>query len=304
MAQLSGGAGMSFEYHEPMSLPQAIDLLARYGDQARLLAGGTDLMVLVSRKKVRLQHVISLGCVPGLTGIRQDAQGDIVIGALNTHRELELSPLLSGPGVALRQACQTVGGVQVRNQGTIGGNLCNASPAADTVPVLLTMDARVTLQGPAGSRELPLDLFILGPRRTALGPAEILTAITVPRFVPRTASVFLKAGRRKAMEISLCAVAVRVTLLPDNSADVAIGLGAVAPRAFRPAGAEALLRGQTLTPELIRRAGSRAAEECSPISDVRGTAEFRRMLVEAMTERAIIRCLDQLRPCGADSQAS
>jgi len=259
--------------------------------------------VLLSRRKVRPQHVVSLGSVPGLTGIRPDAEGNLVIGALTTHRELELSPLLAGPGNALRQACRTVGGVQVRNLGTIGGNLCNASPAADTAPVLLTLNATVTLQGPAGSRTLPLSQFLLGPRRTALGPAEILTAVTLPRFAPQTATVFLKAGRRKAMEISLCAVAARVTLLDDSSADVAIGLGAVAPRAIRPAGAEAVLHGRELTPELIGAAGRRAAEECSPISDVRGSAEFRRLLVEAMTEQAITRCLAQLGPAGADSHA-
>jgi carbon-monoxide dehydrogenase medium subunit len=295
---------MSFEYHEPTTLSEAIDLLARYGKTARLLAGGTDLMVLVSRNKVDLAHLISLDSVPGLSGIRQDERGNLVLGSMTTHREIETSPLMAGAGSALPQACRTVGGVQVRNLGTIGGNLCNASPAADTAPVLLAIDADVTLQGPEGSRNLPLNQFLLGPRKTALGPGEILTSITIPRFSNPTATLFLKAGRRKAMEISLCSVAARLTLGEDGTADVRVGLGSVAPKAIRAVRAESVLQGQVPTLELIREAGATAATECTPISDVRGSAEYRQMLVESLVTRALSLCLDQLRNKGQATRVS
>lgn len=277
---------MSFVYHEPRTLEQAVGLLKQYGAGARLLAGGTDLMVLYNRHKVAVDHLINLQAVPGLSGI---VNGDgIRIGAMTTHRKIELSELLREQATALPEASRTVGGVQIRNLGTLGGNLCNASPAADTVPALLALNAEVVLTGPEGERQLPLDQFVLGPRRTALQPGEILTAVWLPSPAPRTGSAFLKAGRRKAMEISLVCVAAAVTLAADGTcAEVRIGLGAVAPKGIRAAAAEAVLRGKPLTEENLRAAGRAAAAECSPISDVRGSAEYRRMLVEGMVPRAV-----------------
>ncbi|WP_158211674.1 FAD binding domain-containing protein [Alkalihalobacterium alkalinitrilicum] len=285
---------MSFVYHEPKTVQEVNKLLVEYGDDAKLLAGGTDLMVLITRFKVDPKHVISLDGVRELKGIRENEQGNLVLGAQVTHREVEKSSLITQATEALRQACSTVGGIQVRNMGTVGGNLCNASPAADTPPVLLALDASVTIVGPKGTRSLPLQEFLLGPRKVALEPGEFLTEIEVPKQASNTATVFLKAGRRKAMEISLCAVSARVTLDENGIADVRIGLGSVAPTAVRAHSAEALLQGKVITQDLIRAAGTAAVNDCNPISDVRGSAEYRRMLVESMVRRALSQCLEIL----------
>jgi carbon-monoxide dehydrogenase medium subunit len=295
---------MSFVYHEPKTVQEVIDLLVQYGDDAKMLAGGTDLMVLLTRFKVDPKHVISLNGVKKLTGIRKNETGGLVIGAQVTHREIEKSPLIIDSLQALKQACSTVGGVQVRNLGTIGGNLCNASPAADTPPVLLALDASVTLEGPKGTRSLPLQQFLLGPRKVNLEPGELLTEIQVPKLLPKTAAVFLKAGRRKAMEISLCAVSAWVTLDENGAADVRIGLGSVAPTAVRAHSAEALLEGKVITQELIKAAGAAAVNDCNPISDVRGSAEYRRMLVESMVRRALTQCLEILQDSGSGTKIS
>lgn len=278
---------MSFAYHEPQRLDEVFSLLQTHGAKARLLAGGTDLMVVFNRHNLDVEHLIGLQSVPGLAGI---ADGDgIRIGAMTTHRELELNPLLKAQATALTEACRTVGGVQIRNLGTVGGNICNASPAADTVPALLALEAAVVVTGPSGSRTLPLDQFILGPRRTALAPGEIVTAVVLPAPAGRTGSAFLKAGRRKAMEISLCCVAAAVTLdaAGETCTEVRIALGAVAARGVRAVKAEAVLRGNKLTDALLAEAGALAATECSPITDLRGSAEYRRMLVESLVPRAV-----------------
>ncbi|RFU65155.1 FAD binding domain-containing protein [Peribacillus glennii] len=295
---------MSFVYHEPKTVQEVIGLLLQYGDDAKLLAGGTDLMVLLTRFKVDPKHVISLNGVQQLTGIYKNATGNLEIGAQVTHREIEKSPLITESLQALKQACSTVGGVQVRNLGTIGGNLCNASPAADTPPVLLVLDAMVNLKGPKGARSLPLQEFLLGPRKVNLEQGELLTSIQIPEVSPNTATVFLKAGRRKAMEISLCSVSARVTLNRNGTADVRIGLGSVAATAVRAHSAEDLLQGKVITTELIKTAAAAAVNDCNPISDVRGSAEYRRMLVESMVRKALIQCLDILQDSNAGTKIS
>lgn len=261
-------------------------------------------MVLLSREKIVPKQVISLDKVEELTGIRKDEEGNLVLGATVTHREIEKSPLFNGAFQALQQACFTVGGIQIRNVGTIGGNLCNASPAADMPPVLLALDASVLLEGPNGSRRLPLQQFMLGPRKIDLAPEEVLTAVQVPSLPANTATVFLKAGRRKGMEISLCAVSARVTLNENGTAEVGIGLGAVAPTAVRALSAEALLQGNVLNPEIIEKAGTAAVNDCNPITDMRGTAEYRRMLVESLVRRALTQCLEKLEESTGDNKVS
>jgi CO/xanthine dehydrogenase FAD-binding subunit len=298
------GGNMSFVYHEPKTVQEVIGLQVQYGDDAKLLAGGTDLMVLLTRFKVNPKHIISLNGVKQLTGIYKDETGNLVIGAQVTHREIEKSPLITESLQALKQSCSTVGGVQVRNLGTIGGNLCNASPAADTPPVLLALDASVTLEGPNGTRSLPLQEFLLGPRKVNLELGELLTSIHVPKVLPNTATVFLKVGRRKAMEISLCSVSARVTLDENGAADVRIGLGSVAPTAVRAYSAEDLLQGKVITQELIKAAGIAAVNDCNPISDVRGSAEYRCMLVESMVRRALIQCLEILQDSDTGTKIS
>ncbi|HWN13954.1 MAG TPA: xanthine dehydrogenase family protein subunit M [Candidatus Dormibacteraeota bacterium] len=286
---------MSFEYHEPTSLAEAVDLGARFGADGRFLAGGTDLIIQIRRGKLRLRHVVCLHRVPGLDGI--DANGSVTLGALVTHRALERHSAFQGRLRALVEGAEVVGGHQVRNVGTVGGNVVNASPAADVTPVLLALDTTVTYAGPGGKRTLPLDGFLVGPGQTALRPGELLTGLRFSALPERSATAFLKAGRRKAMEISVVCVAARLTLdaAGERCAEARIALGAVAPTTRRARAAERALEGRAPTPDVLRDAGRLAAVESQPISDVRASARYRTLVVETLVTRALTRCLERIR---------
>ena len=284
---------MSFEYHEPTSLAEAIDLGARFGADGRFLAGGTDLIIQMRRGRLHPRHVVSLRRVAGLNAI--EANGAVTLGALVTLRALERSPAFQGPLRALVESAEVVGGHQVRNVGTVGGNVANASPAADVVTALLALDATVTCAGPEGERTVELDDFLLRPGETTRRPGEMLTSIAFAGLDSRSATAFLKAGRRKAMEISVVCVAATLTLDGERCVRARIALGAVAPRAWRARDAERSLEGGALTAEALREAGRLAAAGCQPISDVRASARYRRLLVAALVPRALSRCLQRLR---------
>jgi carbon-monoxide dehydrogenase medium subunit len=285
---------VSFDYHEPTSIADAVALGARFGEAGRFLAGGTDLMIQMRRGRVAPRHVLSLHRVAGLDRIEE---GDAVrLGALVTHRSIERCPHFQGGLRALVEGAEVVGGHQIRNVATVGGNIVNASPAADVVPVLLALDATVTCLGPDGERTLPLAGFLSGPGQTERRPGDLLTSIRFDRLPPRAATAFLKAGRRKAMEISVVCVAVRLTLDAADARcrEARIALGAVAPTTIRARAAERALEGQPLTDEVLRRAGRLAAGECAPIDDVRASARYRRLLVETLVPRALARCLERV----------
>jgi carbon-monoxide dehydrogenase medium subunit len=286
---------VTFDYHEPTSLREAIELGARFGADVRFLAGGTDLMVQIHRGQLNPRHVVSLQCVPGLDAIEVD--GAVSLGARVTHRRIETTTDFQGSLRALVEGAEVVGGHQVRNVATVGGNIVNASPAADVVVVLLALDATLTCVGPAGERMLALDGFATAPGVTALGPSELLTRASFPRLARRSATAFLKAGRRRAMEISIVCVAARLTLDADleRCRDVRIALGAVAPSAMRARDAERYLEGRPLTEPVMREAGRIAVAECRPIGDVRASARYRALLVATLVPRALARCLERIR---------
>lgn len=284
-----------FDYHQPESLADAVDLAARFGGQASFLAGGTDLIVQIERGRVAPRHVIGLGRVPGLAGI--EVNGRITLGARVTHRAIEQTPALAGPLRCFVEGAEVIGGHQVRNVATIGGNLVNASPAADLVPCLLALDGVVTLVGPGGEREVPIERFLLGPNRTARRPDELVTRVDLPALPPRAATAFLKAGRRRAMEISVVCVAARLDLdaTLERCLEARVVLGAVAPTAVRAHAAERLLEGQPVGGEAFRRAAEAAQEACRPIDDVRASAGFRQHLVGVLVRRALDRCVERAR---------
>ena len=286
---------LSFEYHEPTSVDEAVEQGGRFGADGRFLAGGTDLIIQLRRGKLSPRHVVSLHRIPGLDGI--DVNGAVTLGALVTHRALERHPAFQGRLRALVEGAEVVGGHQVRNVGTVGGNIVNASPAADVVPVLLALDAAVTCMGPEGERTLPLEGFLVGPGQTARQSGELLTSVRFPALPARSATAFLKAGRRKAMEISVVCVAARLTLDAggERCVEARIALGAVAPTTWRARAAEGAVEGRAPTPEALREAGRLAAAECRPINDVRASARYRALLVEALVPRALARCLQRIR---------
>jgi carbon-monoxide dehydrogenase medium subunit len=272
----------------PRTLAEAIEAKVSLGSDAVYLAGGTDLGVLLRRRRLAPRHLVSLASVPDLNVLERRGR-EVVVGGAVTHRRIEDSELLAGPGEALRDACRTVGSVQTRNVGTVGGNLANASPAADTAPALIALDAAVDVRGPGGDRVIPVAEFFTGYRETLLGPADLVVAVHIPIPEGASGSAFEKLGRRKAMEISIACVAARVDLGPDGTVAAAgIALGSVAPTTVRAEAAERVLVGAPPGDEEARRAGEAALEVCAPIDDVRASAAYRRAVVPGLVARAVL----------------
>lgn len=267
-------------FARPDTLTQAIALRAQ---GCRVLAGGTDLYPGAGAELSG--DVLDLTAIPALRGISQGADG-LRIGACTTWSDLAeatLPPAL----IALQQAARQVGGRQVQNAGTLGGNLCNASPAADGVPPLLALDAEVEVIGPHGARSLPLDQFITGPRRTALAQGEILTAITLPNSALAGRSAFVKLGARAHLVISIAMVAARISLEQDRITQAALAIGSCGPVACRLPQLEAAILGLTL-PKALDQITPAALDALSPIDDIRATAAYRREAAAELLRRAVL----------------
>lgn len=281
-----------FKFLSPSSLEEALNFLGQHGDRAKVIAGGTDLIVQMKSKLVAPESVINLLQIPELTGIEQKGKW-LRLGALVKHAALESSPLIQNGWGILAAAAHKVGSPQIRNRGTVGGNLCQASPAADTAPPLLVMAAEVVLASQKGERRIPLDSLFIEPGLTVLAQDEILKEILVPEAPPGSVGAYLKLGRRKSLDLALTSVAVLLSL--DASQKVCrrarVALGAVSPTPVRARETEKFLEGKKLEEGVIREAGERAQKECRPISDLRASAEYRQEMVKVLVERAIKKSL-------------
>ncbi|MDR7402953.1 MAG: xanthine dehydrogenase family protein subunit M [Armatimonadota bacterium] len=277
---------MRFELLRPETLPEASGLLVRYGEEARPLAGGTDLFVQLKTRRLRVPRLVDLRSVPGLAEITYRPGEGLQIGPLVTHARLATHQVVREKFTALAEACASVGSPQVRNLGTVGGNLCNASPAADSAPALLALGAVLRLCGPRGEREVPLAAFFQGPGRPALAAGELVRAVWLPEPAPGTVSTYLKLGRRQALEIAVAGVALAARRVADTWRDCRLALGAVAPTPLLAGRAAAELEGTDWGGPALRRAAQAAAGECSPISDQRASAAYRRDMVGVLTVRA------------------
>ena len=281
----------NFEYFAPESLDEAIRLLAERGERARPLAGGTDIVVQMKENATRFpypQCLVSLSRMPELQGIAFTESSGLRIGAAVTMAEIAESPVVRELYAAIADGAAVVGSWQTMNMATLGGNLCNAAPSADTAPALLAFEARATIAGPAGKRSINLADLFAGPGQTALGAGEVLTEILVPAPPPRTGSAYRRHTPRKQMDIAVVGVGAVVTLDgSDHIESARIALGAVAPKPIRAPKAGASLSGQSASDEAFARVAEIAAGECRPISDLRGSAEFRAHLVRVMVERIV-----------------
>ncbi|MCX8118585.1 MAG: xanthine dehydrogenase family protein subunit M [Desulfobacterota bacterium] len=276
-----------FDYLKPRTLEEVFRLLDQYGDRARLIAGATDLLVMIRQKKLSPDVLISLRGIPGLDHV--ESNGEFKIGALVTHRRIEQSEEIRRYFPILSLASGQLGSVQVRNVGTLGGNLCTASPSAETAPALLVYEAQVHLVSEKGERCLPLETFFLGPGETALGKKEVLKEVLLPYPPTHSRGVYLKLGRRRSVDLAVVNVAVLLTLNPSTRIceRARIALGAVAPTPIRAKKAEKVLEGNPLEDRLIERAAEEARQECHPITDIRGSAEYRKAMVGVLVEKAI-----------------
>lgn len=279
-----------FDFYQPTTLQEASRLLKDRGPGGRFLAGGTDLVIAMKEKGLLPKYIVDLKRVPGLTGIHENSDGSITIGALTTMYEIETSPLIKKKFHFLAQSAAEVGSIQIRNRATIGGNMANATPSADTAPALIALNASAKIAGSAGERSISLEEFFKGPGQTVMGADEILTEIIIPKTDPRLVGEYIKFSPREMMDLAYVGVAVAYTLgEKDRKCNaVRIVLGAVAPTPIRVKRAEAALEGQTLSEALAAKVGDIAAEEAKPISDVRSSADYRRAMVGAMTKRALL----------------
>lgn len=275
-----------FDYHKATSLEDALQK-GSASQGAVYLAGGTDVLVLIKQGHIRPQQVIDIKGIPKMEGI-DISEDECSIGALTTIRTVENSQAVHEKLPILAQAASRLGSTQVRNRATIGGNLCNAAPSAETAPALLTLDAQVEIFGKTGTRVLSLVDFFHGPGLTALTHEEILTRVKIPLSPNRQGAVYYKLTTRRAMDVAFIGVVVLLELDGDKRIHKArIALGAVAPTPIRVPGAEKTLEGTDMSDEVIHAAAELAAQACQPISDVRASAEYRKEMVHNLCKRGL-----------------
>jgi carbon-monoxide dehydrogenase medium subunit len=275
-----------FEYFSPQSVQEACALLMQHGDKAKVLAGGSDVLVKMKDGLIAPAYLVSLKKLDSLKEIRYEKGKGVVIGARATHNELMSNNLLQEKYRSVCEAAHTMAADQIRNIGTVGGNLVNAVPSADLPPILIALDAQARIVGPSRERTITLEDFFLGPGKTVLENGEILAEIIIPDQ-PTTGSNYIKFGLRRAGALAVVGVASSVTVSDGTCQDVRIVLGAVAPTPMRARQAENVLRSKKISPELINEAGKIAAEESKPINDIRGSIEYRRNLVDVLTRRSL-----------------
>lgn len=270
----------------PTTLDGAIRALA--DDPSLVLAAGcTDLMVRSAEALHRFERVLDLLAIPELSGIRPVESG-LEIGATTTFAEIRRSPAVRSAFPALADAAGWIGGMQIQNRATLGGNLANASPAGDSLPVLLALDATVVIAAPSGRREIPYSAFHTGYRKTALAPGEILAAVRLPMPAPGTMQAFRKVGTREAQAISKVVVAMAGRVEDGRIADLRLAAGSVAAIPIRLRSAEEAVRRMPPDRQAAERAGRAAADAIEPIDDVRSTAEYRRFALERVVRRLVL----------------
>jgi aerobic carbon-monoxide dehydrogenase medium subunit len=284
-----------FQLHEADNLEEVFSLLEANGeDGAHLIAGGTSLMLLMHLGLVEPAHVISLRRISQLRGIEAHGGGGLEIGPLTTHRQLELSPEVSGYCPALADTFGHVATVRIRNQGTVGGNLAHADPAQDPAPMLMALDAEVTLASRNGSRRIPLDQFFVDYLTTVMQPGEVLTAIHLPPLPGGTRSTYVKFLPRTHDDYAT--VSVAATLRLDDvgrCADARVALGGAAGVPLRARNVEHALRGESLTDERIASAAALVLDIVEPSDDARGSSAYKRRMARVWTERALRQLRDQ-----------
>jgi len=272
-----------FEYLKPDSIKETISILSQFGEKAQILNGGTDLIVEMRDKITQPEYLVDIKAIPHLNKITYDEHEGLEIGATVTLNEISNSKVVQTHFPILVKACKTVGSYQVRNRGTLVGNICNASPAADTAPPLLVLEAKVNIIGSTREKTVPITQFFTGVKKNILKKGEIVTSITIPPIKEKWVGVYLKQGRKK--EVDLATVGVAVVCIRD---EVRIALGAVAPVPVRAFKTEELLKGKTIDESLLEKAGKSALTEVSPISDVRSSQEYREEIIKVLVRRAIL----------------
>jgi carbon-monoxide dehydrogenase medium subunit len=304
-----------------VTIEEAVGLMASL-DGAKYIAGGTDVMVLIRQKKLKPKNLISIRNIKDLAYI--DTAHGLKFGAATTHSDIDSHDVIKRTYSALTDATSHLGSWQIRNVATVGGNICNAAPSADTACPLLVLDTMVSIAGPRGPREVALDDFFQGPGKTVLQRGELVKDFVVPAFGENTGSAYIKHTRRQAMDLPIIGVAARITISVGKSGgelrckdflcttqsttdllqrfaeeelrceDVRIAMGVVAPRPIRAKKAEAALKGKVISEKILREIGEIALSEASPRDSIRGEAWYRSEMIKVLVKRAILRSIDRI----------
>ncbi len=286
---------VKFDYLEPNSLEETLGLLERHGDQARLIAGGTGLLILMRQRLLNPGFVISLAKIPDFNRISFDQNNGLTIGAGATHREIELTPAVRQFYPLLYETFHKVAQPRIRNTATLGGNLCQGDPMTDPGASLMALDAEVILSSKKGQRKLPLDKFFIDYYETALEPGEILTHIHVPPPIDRLCWSHIKFTPRTEEDFATVGVALALRAQNGRCEDIRLALNSVGSTIFRAKKAEEVVRGKPLTQDLLREMGNIAATESDPIDDQRGSAEYKLELIKVLVRRAGVQALQQIK---------
>jgi carbon-monoxide dehydrogenase medium subunit len=307
-----------FDYFKPKTFEEALTLLAKYGEKAKLIAGGTDVIVMIKQKAIAPDVLISLQGIPGLDQMKYN--GSLSIGPMVTHRAIEKSEVIRKNFSALADAVDYLGSVQIRNVATIGGNVCTAAPSADTATPLLVLGTQVKIKNLKEERTLPVEEFFKGPGESVLKTGEMVKELSIPKPLPNTGSAYYKLQRRLALDLPILGVSVLLSLdknkvtcsdllctaSPISSIlhkmeedeiickDVRIALGVAAPTPMRALKAEALLRGKKLSDELLEEAANIASQEAQPRDSLRGEAWYRKDMVRVLVKRMAMKSIERV----------
>ena len=307
-----------FDYFKPKNLEEVLTLLAKYGEKAKLIAGGTDVIVMIKQKAMAPDVLISLRGIPDLDQIKFN--GSLSIGPMVTHRGIEKSEVIRKNFSALTDATDYLGSVQIRNVATIGGNICTAAPSADTATPLLVLGTQAKIKSLKKERTVPVEEFFKGPGETELKPGELVRELLIPKLLPNTGSAYYKLQRRLALDLPILGVSVLLSLdknkvtcsdmlcttSPISSIlhkmeedeiickDVRIALGVAAPTPMRAVKAETLLRGKKLSDELLEEVANTASQEAQPRDTIRGEAWYRKDMVRVLVKRMAMKCIERV----------
>ena len=307
-----------FDYLKPKTFEEALSLLAKYGEKAKLIAGGTDVIVMIKQKAIAPDVLISLQGIPGLDQMIYN--GSLSIGPMVTHRAIEKSEVIKNNFSALADAVDDLGSVQIRNVATIGGNICTAAPSADTATPLLVLGTQVKIKSIKEERTVPIEEFFKGPGESVLKTGEMVKELSIPKPLPNTGSAYYKLQRRLALDLPILGVSVLLSLdknkvtcsdllctaspistilhkMEDDEIvckDVRIALGVAAPTPMRALKAEALLRGKKLSDELLEETANIASQEAQPRDSLRGEAWYRKDMVRVLVKRMAMKSIERV----------
>lgn len=285
----------AFEYAAPEKLKDAIELLAQRGERAQVLSGGTDLIVQVREKRRDLDLMVDVKRIPELLEVRYESSTGLTLGASVPCSRIYEDPVMRRVYPGLVDAAFLIGGIQIQNRASLGGNVCNASPAADSTPALIVHRTICVIAGSAGERQLPVEQFCVAPGRNALRAGELLVGFRIPSPPPRFGASYIRFIPRNEMDIAVVGCGVSFSFAEDLNtvASARVALGAVAPTPLLVELSAAELLGQPLSEQSIGRAAAAAQAAAQPISDMRGTAEYRRHLVGVLTRRALQKAFER-----------